>query len=122
MDESNALHPSAIVASDGIRRGGLSGVSAVSHHRLLLAIPALCALVYPLLLSWLSAGLVLLHGSDSPNGPIVWLGVIGSLILALAVMLVSFVVGLTLGSPQSGRPEEFRARCVALLAFATPSL
>jgi hypothetical protein len=70
----------------------------------------------------LSSGLVLLHGSDSPNGPIVWVSVIGSLTLALAVMLVSFVFGLTLGSPHVGRPDDFRARCVALLAFATPSL
>lgn len=52
----------------------------------------------------------------------VWVGVIGSLTLALAVMLVSFLFGLTLGSPDVGRPEDFRARCVALLAFATPSL
>jgi len=41
-------------------------------------------LAYPSLLSWLSAGLVLVHGSDSPNGPIVWVGVIGSLTLAAA--------------------------------------
>jgi len=101
---------------------GLSGLSAVSLHRLWLVIPALCALAYPSLLRWLSAGLVLVHGSDSPNGPIVWVSVIGSLTLALAVMLVSFVFGLTLGSPHVGRPEDFRARCVALLAFATPSL
>ena len=88
----------------------------------MLVIPALCALAYPSLLSWLSAGLVAIHGSDSPNGPIVWAGVIGALTLALAVMLVSFVLGLRLGSPGVGRPEDFRARCVALLAFAAPSL
>jgi hypothetical protein len=97
-------------------------LSAASPHRLLLVIPALCALAYPLLLSWLSAGLVLVHGSDSPNGPIVWVSVIGSLTLALAVMLVGFVFGLALGSPHAGRPEDFRARCVAHLVFATPSL
>jgi hypothetical protein len=88
----------------------------------MLVIPALCALAYPSLLSWLSAGLVLVHGSDSPDGPIVWVSVIGSLTLALAVMLVSFVFGLTLGSTHAGRPRDFRARCVTLLAFATPSL
>jgi hypothetical protein len=79
-------------------------------------------LAYPSLLSLLSAGLVLVHGSDLPNGPIAWVSVVGALTLALAVMLVSFVFGLTLGSPHVGRPEDFRARCVALLAFATPSL
>jgi hypothetical protein len=101
----------------------LLGLSAVSLHRLLLVIPALCALAYPSLLSWLSAGLVLVHGSDSPNGPIVWVGVIGSLTLALAVMLVSFVFGLTLGSPHvRDDPEGRRARSIAHLAFATPSL
>jgi hypothetical protein len=110
------------MASRDARRGGFLGLSAVSLHRLLLVIPALCALAYPSLLSWLSAGLVLAHGSDSPNGSIVWVGVVASLTLALAVMLVSFVFGLTLGSPHVGRPEDFRARCVALLAFATPSL
>jgi hypothetical protein len=72
-------------------------------------------------LSVLSSGLVLVHGSDAPNGPIVWVSVIGSLTLALAGMLVSFVFGLALGSPH-GRPEDFRARYVALLAFAAPSL
>jgi hypothetical protein len=97
-------------------------MSAVSLRRLALVIPALCALAYPSLLSFLSAGLVLVHGSNSPNGPIVWAGVIGSLTLALAIMLVSFVFGLALGSPRVGRPEDFRARCVALLVFATPSL
>jgi hypothetical protein len=94
----------------------------ISLRRLRLIVPAICALAYPSLLRWMSAGLVLVHGSDSPNGPIVWVSVIGSLILALAVMLISFVFGLTLGSPHVARPEDFRARCIALLAFATPSL
>jgi hypothetical protein len=79
-------------------------------------------MAYPSLLRWLSAGLVLVHGSDSPNGAIVWVSVIGALVLGLAVMLVSFASGLALGSAQVERPEDFRARCVALLAFATPSL
>jgi hypothetical protein len=122
MNRRNVLSLSAIMASPDARRGGFLGLSAVSLHRLLLVIPALCALAYPSLLSWLSAGLVLMHGSDSPNGAIVWVSVVGSLTLALAVMLVSFVFGLTLGSPQVGRPEDFRARSIALLAFATPSL
>ena len=89
MNERSALSLSAIMASQDARRGFL-GLSAVSLHRLLLVIPALSALAYPSLLSWLSAGLVLVHGSDSPKGPIVWVSVIGSLTLALAVMLVSF--------------------------------
>jgi hypothetical protein len=122
MNERNALSLPAIMASQDARRGGFLGLSAVSLHRLLLVIPALCALAYPTLLSWLSAGLVLVHGSDSPNGAIVWASVIGALTLALAVMLVSFVFGRTLGSQPVGRSEDFRARCVALLAFATPSL
>jgi hypothetical protein len=113
---------SAIIASKDAGPDSLSGLSAISHRRLWLVVPALCALAYPSLLSWLSAGLVLAHGSDSPNGPIVWVSVIASLTLALAVMLISFVFGLTLGSPHVGKPEDFRARCVALLAFATPSL
>src|ERR1700720_3040312 len=122
MNRRNVLHLSAMMASQDARRGGFLGLSAVSLHRLLLVIPALCALAYPSLLSWLSAGLVLVHGSDSPNGPIVWVSVIASLTLALAVMLVSFVFGLTLGSPLVEKPEDVRGRCVALLAFATPSL
>jgi hypothetical protein len=112
----------AIMASQDARRGGFLGLSAVSFRRLLLVIPTLCALAYPSLLSWLSAGLVQVHGSDSPDGAIIWVSVIGSLTLALAVMLISFVFGLTLGSPHVGRPEDFRVRCVVLLAFATPSL
>jgi hypothetical protein len=42
--------------------------------------------------------------------------------LALAVMLVSFAVGLALGSPPAGNFENRRARSTAHLAFATPSL
>ena len=98
------------------------GLNALSLHRLLLVIPALCALAYPSLLSLLSSGLVVVHGSASPNGVIVWVSVIASLMLALAVMLVSFVVGLALGSPQAENPENRRARGIAHLAFATPSL
>jgi hypothetical protein len=116
VSQPNVPGVSAIMASP---EGSRHGLSAASLRRLLLVLPALA---YPSLLNWLSAGLVLMHGSASANGPIVWVGVIGSLTLALAVMLVSFVVGLTLGSPHGGRPEDFRARCVALLAFATPSL
>jgi hypothetical protein len=122
MNQRNVPSLSAIMAFRDARRGGLLGLSAVSLHRLLLVIPALCALAYPSLLSWLSAGLVLVHGSDSPDGVIVWIGVIGALTLALAVMLLSFVFGLTLGSSRVGGPDDFRARSIAHLAFATPSL
>ena len=120
MNRRGVLSLSAIMASQDARRGGFLGLSAVSLHRLLPVIPALCALAYPSLLSLLSAGLVLVHGSDTPNGVIVWGSVIASLILALAVMLVSFVFGLALGDV--GRPEDCHARSIAHLAFATPSL
>jgi hypothetical protein len=122
MNRPSGLGLSAIIASKDAGPDRLLGLSAVSLRRLWLVVPALCALAYPSLLSLLSAGLVLAHGSDSPNGPIVLVGVIGSLTLALAVMLISFVFGLALGSPHVERPADFRARCVALLAFATPSL
>ena len=114
---------SAIIASKDVNRDGLLGLSAVSLRRLSLVIPALGAFAYPSLLSLLSSGLVLVHGSPSPNGLIVWVSVIASLILALAVMLVSFVFGLALGSPHlRDDPESCHARSIAHLAFATPSL
>jgi hypothetical protein len=113
---------SAIIASDDVRRDVLSGSTAVSFHRLSFVVPALCALAYPSLLSLLSSGLVLVHGSSSPNGVIVWVSVIASLTLALAVMLVSFVFGLALGSPDVRNPEGGHARSIAHLAFATPTL
>jgi hypothetical protein len=100
--------------------GALS--SALSNNRLLLAIPALCALAYPSLSSLLSAGLVAAHGSPAPNGGIVWVGVVASLALALAVMGVSFVFGLVLGLREDLTAEGLRARSIAHLAFATPSL
>jgi hypothetical protein len=122
MIRRNVLSLSAIMASQEACRGGLLGLSAVSLHRLLLVIPALCALAYPSLLSLLSAGLVLVHGSASPNGAIGWVGVVASLTLALAVMLVSFVFARALGSSHAGSPEGGGARSIAHLAFATPSL
>ena len=105
INRRNVLSLSAITTSQDASRNGLSGLSAVSLHRLLIVIPALCALAYPSLLSWLSAGLVLVHGSASPNGVIGWISVVASLTLALAVMLVSFVFARALGSPHAGNPE-----------------
>lgn len=112
-----------VISADGPRRtvpGDLSG--AISHNRLLLTIPALCALAYPSLSSLLSDGLVAAHGSPAPNGAIVWVGVVASLALALAVMGVSFVFGLVLGSQDGTTGGGLRARSIAHLAFATPSL
>jgi hypothetical protein len=123
MNRRSVLSLSAIMASQDARRGGFLGLSAVSLRRLWLVVPALCALAYPSLLSLLSSGLVLVHGSTSPNGVIVWVSVVASLTLALAVMLVSFVFGWALGSPHvRDDPEGCRARNIAHLAFATPSL
>ncbi len=122
MSQRNVPGVSAIIASPDACRGGLLGLSAASLHRFLLVIPALCALAYPSLLSFLSSGLVLVHGSASPDGVIVWVSVIASLTLALAVMLVSFVFGRALGSPHVASPEGRRARGIAHLVFATPSL
>jgi len=113
---------SAIKALPDACSSGLLGWSGPSLHRLLLVIPALCALAYPSLLGFLSSGLVLVHGSASPDGAIVWVGVVASLTLALAVMLVGFVFGRALGSPHVAGPEGYRARGVAHLVFATPSL
>jgi hypothetical protein len=122
MNRRGVLSLSAIIVSKDADLDGLSGPSAPSLRRLLLVIPVLCALAYPSLLSLLSSGLVFVHGSASPDGVIVWVGVTASLILALAVMLVSFEFGLALGSPRAGNPANRRARGIAHLAFATPSL
>jgi len=123
MNRPSRLSLSAIIASKDAGPDSLLGLSAVSLRRLWLVVPALCALAYPSLLSLLSSGLVLVHGSASPNGVIVWVSVVASLTLALAVMLVSFVFGLALGSPHvRDDPEGCRARSIAHLAFATPSL
>ena len=122
MNRPSGLSLSAIIASKGAGPASLFGLSAVSLRRLWLVVPALCALAYPSLLSLLSSGLILVHGSASPKGVIVWVGVIASLTLALAVMLVSFVFGLALGSPDVRDPEAYLARGIAHLAFATPSL
>jgi hypothetical protein len=123
MNRPGGLGLSAIIASKDCGPDSLAGLGAVSLRRLWLVVPALCALAYPSLLGLLSAGLVLVHGSASPNGTIVWVAVVASLTLALAVMLVSFVFGLALASPHvADDPEGRRARSVAHLAFATPSL
>jgi hypothetical protein len=123
MNRPDRLSLSAIIASRDGSPDSLPGLSAVMPRRLWLVVPALCALVYPSLLSLLSSGLVMVNGAASPNGEIVWLSVFASLTLALAVMLVSFVFGLALGSPHvRDDPESYRARSIAHLAFATPSL
>lgn len=121
MKRRDVLSFSAIIASKDASHDGMA-VSALSLHRLLLVIPVLCALTYPSLLSLLSSGLVLVHGSASPDGVIAWVGVIASLTLAAAVMLFSFAFGLALGSPHVGNSESRHARSIAHLAFATPSL
>jgi hypothetical protein len=97
-------------------------LSALSHNRLLVVVPALAALAYPLLSSLLSAGLVTAHASAAPNGAIVWVGVVASLALALMVMAASLLFGLALGSEDGAARQDLRSRSVAHLAFATPSL
>src|SRR4051794_9342148 len=107
------------MVSQDASRGGLFGMNAASLRRLLLVIPALCALVYPSLLPLLSAGLVIAHGSTSHNCVIVWVSVIAALALALTVMLAGFVFARVLGLQHIQSPEGHRARSVAHLAFAT---
>jgi hypothetical protein len=117
MDTTQTVdRPEHVTLDDKLRLSGLS------NNRLLLVVPALCALAYPLLSSLLSASLVTAHGSAAPNGAIVWAGVVASLALALTVMAVSFVLGLALGSGNGGGREDLRSRSIAHLAFATPSL
>jgi hypothetical protein len=121
MNRPGGLSLSAIIASKDAGTDSLLRLSAVSLRRFWLVVPALFALAYPSLLSLLSSGLVLVHGSASPNGVIIWVSVVASLTLALAVMLVSFVFGLALGSPHFGDDSgACRARGIAHLAFATP--
>jgi hypothetical protein len=123
MNPPRALGTSAISPSKDAGPDGSTGSGAISLHRLSLTIPALCALAYPSLLNLLSSGLVLLHGSASPNGAIVGVSIIASLALALVVMLVSFAFGLMLGSPDYRDDSEvYRARSITHLAFAAPSL
>ena len=87
-----------------------------------LVLPALCALAYPFLSNLLSSALVVVHGSTTPDGVALWVSVIASLVLAVAVMLVSFAVARTLGAGRNDTPRNQYARGVAHLAFATPSL
>lgn len=81
--------------------------------------PALSAGLYPPLSQALSRLLIAAHGSASPDGWALWSGVAGSLVLAFAVMAISFSAVQKLNRPEVA---DFRARCVAHLAFATPSL
>jgi hypothetical protein len=117
MNRPGGLSLSAILTSKD------AGADSVSLRRFWLVVPALCALAYPTLLGSLSSGLILVHGSAAPDGAIVGVTAIASLILALAVMLISFAFALALGSQQAADDREgFRARSIAHLAFATPSL
>src|SRR5215831_12246693 len=95
--------------------------NVAAHHRILLLLPALCALAYPWLSRLLSAGLVFVHGSSSPDGGIVAVSVALSLALALAVMSVNFQIGRMLGKRENTR-AGVRARWISHLAFAAPSL
>ena len=81
--------------------------------------PAISAGLYPSLSQALSQLLIAVHGSASPDGLALWGGVAGSLILAFAVMAISFSVARNARGADSA---DFRTRCIAHLAFATPSL
>lgn len=123
MDRRDILGLSTLDASSDGRPDCSLVVSAIRRHRPLLVVPALCAMAYPSLLSLLSSGLVLVHGSALPDsGVIVWTSVVASLTLALAVMLVSFVFERALGPSHVEDYETGCARSIAHLAFATPSL
>ena len=75
--------------------------------------PLACAAAYPFL-SQLLSGLLVGRGSASPEGLALWLGVAGSLLLALGVMSVAFA--------SLKAQTNVRSRAVAHVAFATPSL
>ncbi len=81
--------------------------------------PAVAAGLYPSLSQALSQLLIAAHGSSSPDGLALWAGVAGSLVLAFAVMAVSFSVAQKASRSDSA---DFRTRCIAHVAFATPSL
>lgn len=81
--------------------------------------PAISAALYPSLSQALSQLLIAAHGSATPDGLALWCGVAGSLLLAFAVMAVSFSVAQNARGTDSA---DFRTRCIAHLAFATPSL
>jgi hypothetical protein len=100
----------------GVREGG-EGSRAIRRIT-----PVVCAAAYPLLSQSLSRLLVLAHGSAFPDGPALWAGVAGSLLLAAGVMAVGFAAGRTAGGTAAIGQNEFRSRFAAHLAFATPSL
>ena len=81
--------------------------------------PAISAGLYPSLSQALSQLLIAAHGSVSADGLALWAGVGGSLVLAFAVMAVSFSVAQKANRADSA---DFRTRCIAHLSFATPSL
>src|SRR2546423_7237741 len=76
--------------------------------------PVLCAAAYPFLSQLLSRLLVVEHGSASPDSLALWLGVAGSLLLALGIMGAAFA--------SVRMQNDFRSRTAAHLVFATPSL
>ncbi|HEX5280578.1 MAG TPA: hypothetical protein VFW28_10920 [Micropepsaceae bacterium] len=96
------------------------GIGAPSVARIWWRIaPALAAGLYPSFSQALSQILIAAHASASPDGWALWGGVAGSLVLAFAVMAISFR---TVQKSNGADSADFRARCVAHTAFATPSL
>jgi hypothetical protein len=107
---------------DGTKAFPGEGSKVISRLRLYLILPALCAIAYPSLLWLLSEFASLLHVSTPLRGVAIGISVIVALAAASGVMLVSFELGLVLSRPDSVSPDHHRARILAHLAFAAPSI
>lgn len=96
--------------------------TALPSRRLHLVLPLLCAAAYPFLLRLVPAVGALLRVSRPLSGGAIAVAVVVTLALAWGVMAVSFRAGLVLGGGSAEGPAERRARVLAHLAFAAPSL
>ena len=85
-------------------------------------LPALLAILYPLALSVLSAGLQLFGASAPPKASLIAAIALAILFFAAMVMAASFVWARRLGEAQSEGAAPARGRVLAHLAFAAPSL
>lgn len=105
---------STILLDDGAQRPA----AATASRWFLLVLPALAAILYPLLLAAISILLRLFQLSAPPDAPAIVIVALAIVVAALGVMAVAFVRARDLGRVGAGSA----GRLLAHLAFTTPTL
>jgi hypothetical protein len=91
--------------------------------RLLWSIPAFAAFAYPyFVMALYNSGQLLSHASNASSALVAWISMLVAVVLVYGVPATSLALAIALGRLETPSKAQLRARRIAHLAFASPSL